>query len=378
MAGAKVAAPVLAAALMACSPGAGSDDADADTPDPYEEIWAFYEIMRENVAGFAYADGQWDMDQGDGRFYGLAWHAHVGQEEGNAAYLAIASEARDYNVWLLEQAISDFSFFVDHFEEVIMATLGLIEYASLTGEDSFMPQVESIIDTANDLLALYGDYLDVTEVDSWALRLYGPTTITGAIALVDLQYATYMDTDLRQDRIDRAVEIVETIDATVLDGSRYLFRPGDADLYLYPNAMMIIVLLRLEELTGEHAYLDRAEGIFVAIQPLKYDDRPGYHSPYSQELMGATTDDYSTLSVHNYLSLGLMQLHVRTGEQLYLDEAVEILLFIRDYLYNPDDHLITHHWMDGAIAQPTHVEYFCSGCNLQFLYVVWYLRKQVL
>jgi hypothetical protein len=94
--------------------------------------------------------------------------------------------------------------------------------------------------------------------------------------------------------------------------------------------------------------------------------------------MGATTDDYSTLSVHNYLTLGLMQMSTLSGDESYLDEAIWLLDFIRTYLYEPDDALITHHWMDEAIAQPDHFEYFCSGCNLQFLYVVWWLREKVL
>jgi len=159
----------------------------------------------------------------------------------------------------------------------------------------------------------------------------------------------------------------------------YRFAPAEDRDHFYPNVMMMLVLGRLNELTGEAAYLDRAEGLYEAVQPLKYSYRPGYHSPYSAELMGATTDDYSTLSVHNYFSLAMIQLHILTGEQVYLDEAVEILEgFIHGYLYQPSEHILVHHWMDGAIAQPTHVEYFCSGCNLQYLYVLWYLREHLL
>jgi len=33
--------------------------------------------------------------------------------------------------------------------------------------------------------------------------------------------------------------------------------------------------------------------------------------------------------------------------------------------------------MDGRIALPEDREYFCSGCNLQFLYVLWYLQARV-
>jgi len=361
-----------------CGGGGTEQDASTDGPDEHEDLWAFYELMEENALAFAYADGAWEWDQGDGRFYGNAFYAQVGHGEDVEAYRVIAGEVRDRNIVLLENAISDFSYFVDHLEEVIMAAQGLMEYSHVTGEEDFLPQVESIIDSANDLLALYGDYLDVGDVESWALELYGPTTITAGLALLNLQYAMNLSTDRRTERIDRAIEIVESIDANVLDGSRYLFGPGEARLFLYPNVMMIIVLTRLHELTGTAAYLDTAEGVFDAIQPLKYSDRPGYHSPYSAELMGAETDDYSTLSTHNYTTLALLELYRHTDDEIYLAEAFDVLDFIRLYLYKADEGRILHHWMDGRIAQPEDFEYWCSGCNLQFLYVVWYLRTRVL
>lgn len=361
-----------------CGGGGSEQDASTDGPDEHEDLWAFYELMQENALAFEYADGLWEWDQGDGRFYGNAFYVQVGYGQDVEEYRIIAQEARDRNVLILESAISDFSYFVDNLEEVIMATQGLMEHSSVTGEEDFLPQVESIIDSANDLLALYGDYLDVGDVESWALELYGPTTITGGLALLNLQYAANLSTSRRTERIDRAIEIVEAIDASVLDGARYLFRPGESRLFLYPNVMMIIVLTRLHELTGTDAYLDRAEGVFDVIQDLKYTDRPGYHSPYSAELMGATTDDYSTLSTHNYTTLAMMQLYRQTDDEIYLAEAFDVLDFIRLYLYKEDEGRLLHHWMDGRIAEPDDVEYWCSGCNLQFLYVVWYLRTRVL
>jgi hypothetical protein len=92
--------------------------------------------------------------------------------------------------------------------------------------------------------------------------------------------------------------------------------------------------------------------------------------------MGATTQDYSTLSSQNYLAMGLVILHENTADETYLAEALDILHFIRLRLYSEDEHAILHHWMDGRVAQPADPEYFCSGCNLQFLYVVWYLLER--
>lgn len=361
-----------------CGGGGESRDASTDAEPDHEDLWAFYELMQANALEFAFADGQWEWDQGDGRFYGTAFYAHRGHEDDVAEYRAIAEQARDHNIVLVDRANGDFAFFVDNLEEVVMAALGLIEYASVTGDESFMPRVEDIIDTSNETLALYDDYLDVGEIESWALELYGPTTVTGALALLNLQYAVELSTDRRGERIGRAIEIVESIDMNVLDGARYLFRPGEDRPFFYPNVMMMIVLSRLYELTRTAAYLERAEAVHAAIQPLAHPERGSYYTPYSAELMGATTQDYSTLSTHNYMTLALTQLYRHTGDEAYLEEAFEVLDFIRLYLYEPDEGKLLHHFMDGRIALPDDHEYWCSGCNLQFLYVVWYLRERVL
>jgi hypothetical protein len=102
-----------------------------------------------------------------------------------------------------------------------------------------------------------------------------------------------------------------------------------------------------------------------------------YRSPYSADEMGAETDEYSTLSSQNYLALGLLLLYQRTATELYLTRAREVLDFVRLHLHDPTQDRLLHHWIDGHIAEPGDPSYFCSGCNLQFLYVVWYLREEV-
>jgi hypothetical protein len=38
---------------------------------------------------------------------------------------------------------------------------------------------------------------------------------------------------------------------------------------------------------------------------------------------------------------------------------------------------VLHHLMDGNIAVPEDPEFFCSGCNLQLLYVLWYRQHNI-
>jgi len=149
------------------------------------------------------------------------------------------------------------------------------------------------------------------------------------------------------------------------------------------------------------------------MQPLKVTELSGlaapgrYRSPYSAVHMGATTDDYSTLSSQNYLMLSLMLLYQLSGDVAYVKEADSVLAFLKDYLWGEsclsDIHLVEcdpacgpdqaclkmscfddachcgvlHHWMDGRLALPADPEFFCSGCNLQLLYVMWYRQNML-
>jgi hypothetical protein len=360
----------------------GAGETDEARQQRLDELEAFYQLMKVNALGFDLADGDWTEDLGDAPFYGTGFYARMAQESGDEEARLIAEAARDYNIFVLQDAAGDINFFLANLEEVIMAALGLIEYADATGDSGFVAEIDRIIDTTNTALLVFGDYLQDTGIDSWALQVYGPTAITAALALLNLQYAIYLDTDLEQDRIDRAAEIIAAIDANALEtdgsgGERYLFQAGVTDLYLYPNAMMILVLNRQYEITGLPGPLTRAEKVFGAIQPLKDEERGGYNSPYSAADMGATTDDYATLSSQNYLLLALSILYRNTGDERYIDEALDVFDFIRTRLYDETEGVILHHWIDGRPALPEDPEYFCSGCNLQFLYVTWFFFNSV-
>ena len=51
--------------------------------------------------------------------------------------------------------------------------------------------------------------------------------------------------------------------------------------------------------------------------------------------------------------------------------------FVRERLYDWANHKILDHWIDGRWALESDPDYFCSGCNLQVLYILWYLKHQV-
>ena len=93
--------------------------------------------------------------------------------------------------------------------------------------------------------------------------------------------------------------------------------------------------------------------------------------------MGAETDDYSTLSSTNYTMLAMALLYQETGHQSYRDEIDMLLGFVENYLWVEADGCVYHHWMDGALAEPTDPEYYCVGCNLQLLYIIWWVHTNL-
>jgi uncharacterized protein YyaL (SSP411 family) len=140
---------------------------------------------------------------------------------------------------------------------------------------------------------------------------------------------------------------------------------------------MLLVIGRLYALTGKKVYLQRAETVYGGMESLRFADKSFYASPYSAKIQGAKTDEYSTLSSQNYLILGLLMLHENTGKAKYLDEVLVILRHIHERLYDAKEGRLLHHWIDGRAANKTDVDYFCSGCNLQVLYILWYLEHRL-
>lgn len=347
------------------------------TPQPElpPELASFYQQMQDNAQGFPRDGGSWREHFGDAPYYGLAFYVHRDPPTATPGSGAIALLARDHNIETLRHAQADGDWFLGNLEETMMSTLGLIEYISVTGDRASLPDVEATIDTINALTVGLRHYIDL-DAGMFAIREYGPTAITAAVGLLNVQYASllaaYIDPERKSTSVDFAREIVSTVDEKAWDGHRYLIKPGDDLLELYPNTMMMLVLARLYMQTGEGLYLDRAEAAYAAIRPLR-SPRGGYRSPYSAEEMGAKTDDYSTLSSQNYLTLALAVMYEATGDRQYWDEGMFVFDFVRTHLYDPATGHLLHHWIDGRIAVPTDPEYFCTGCNFQFIYAIWYL-----
>jgi hypothetical protein len=278
-----------------------------------------------------------------------------------------------------------------------------------TGDKSDLATLDTFVDRIDALVKLIGWYVNVAGDRSWAISTYGPTSVTALLGTLDAEYAYILGpSDTADARVAWATELYAHIDENAWNaaGGYYELGDGRPGPDLYPNVAMIAFASRLYELTKDEQYKTRALALYDAIQPLKLTTNPTrYYSAYSAMEMGAKTRDYSTLSSQSYLSLALMLLYEITGRAHFISEMDSVVdamasLVIGTWCLSnvhtetcapacgdpsvcvvstcePDacHEGLLHHWMDGRVAIPTDPTFFCSGCNLQMLYVMQYRRS---
>ncbi|MDB4944237.1 MAG: hypothetical protein JWP97_3771 [Labilithrix sp.] len=384
------------------------------TPAPPSRHDALREALTEDARSLSFRDGDWLEDLGDAPFYGLAWLARRNQDgplTGDDALRLQAAHARART--LLAAGLLD-----GDLQEKVMGALGLIEAIAAAGDradPADRAALDELLARLDGLVSSLGDYLGGVSDASWAVRTYGPTAVTALVALVHAQYALSLQGDLVAGHLDRAVALEQRItDVALADLADapsgrsvrgYAIGPGSAALDLYPNVAMMLLEARLFRLTGKDLYKLQARSIYAAIQPLKLSDVPArYASPYAASSVGATTANVATLSSQNYLALALMVVFEVTGDRSFIDEADRVLDAIetmrgpwclaevhRSETCAPvcasgsacvgdactADRCTTgllHHVVDGRLANATDPVVFCSGCNLQTLYVLGYRR----
>lgn len=376
------AAFVLVASLAACS-----DEPEDDVPvapAPASRHDALRDALADDAKAFAFQDGDWLEDLGDAPFFGLAWLSHRAVD---GALDAGGLARRDAAVARARSLLSG-PLLEGDVQDKVMAALGLIEHIGVTGDRAELPVLDEFVDRLDSLTHTLGDYLEAGADRSWAIRTYGPTAVTALVALVEAQYALLVGGERAGERLERA----KAIDAKI--GERafgdlgtvrgYAIAPGRIDLELYPNVAMAMLKARLFRITRDDAYRLEARALYAAIQPLKMSDAPArYRSPYAAPLVGAKTPDVSTLSSQNYLALSLLLTFEITGDRRFVDEADRVLDAIAAMRgpwcesevvpgASPDRCTtgLLHHVVDGRLAEPGDGTLFCSGCNLQTLYVL--------
>jgi hypothetical protein len=352
----------------------GDDDDDAVSP---QSIVDDHRDMAEAVASSMdqlqyFHDDTWHLHFGDGLMFGpsydLASHALYPDD---ANYLR-AIAALDTNAFQVEEASGSLIGLIgaaDDVEGLAMAMLGLLESGQFIEVPRYFESAEKLAGIVDKLSKLMGDYLPQS-LGEFAGATYGPTAITSMIALLQLGMAMADSDGDVEGYIARADEILQNIHDTAWSDELgvYRFAPGDDRIMLYPNATLMLAYGRAYELTQNETYRERIDAIYEGIQPLRADSGDHFFSPYSREEANAVDEDYSTLSSQNYLMIGLWLAYQATGDQQYLVDIDLILDWLEGHLFVDD--VLKHHWVNGRVADETDAYDFCSGCNLQTLYIL--------
>jgi hypothetical protein len=348
-------------------------DALRSGPSPTHEAELFHQVL-EHLTKPANlpVDGDWPEDFGDANYFGPVFFQRYATASGVGEQRLLAQQSSYHNELLVRRSVEDPLELIARPADTLMGALGLAEV--IRGEPSARRAalLQETLDAVDGLAAAANDYPVLgTLPQGIPTSIYGPTTLNGALALMHLEASEALVPAADEaDHLQRAAAVLQNgrIGGYASSLGYYRMGPEDDALYLYPNVMQMLAHARAYQLTQESMYRERAEALYEAIQPLKVADEGRYRSPY-----GSSADDFTSLSSQNYLMLALLVLHETTGKAVYRQEVLDILEFLRDHLLV--DGRVLHHWMDGAPPQPQHSVHYCSGCNLQLLYVIWRLHQ---
>lgn len=367
---------LLAAALPACDSGGTAPEEAVTAPAVAAAHADLLEAVRTHLGRAEYCvDGVWQSHYGDAPFYGPAFDLGHWAATGDEAHRTRALAALDHDLALVESALAQPAMLLSDMESLSMALLGLLEAGQYLDEPRYHEAADDLMAFVDLLADRFDDYLQV-EIGEFAATTYGPTSLSSFLALMHLQHVFAHPDHEPELHLARAAEVLEHVHDKAWDEglSAYRFAPEDERRMLYPNITMMLAYGRLFALTGEAEWLARIEAIHAGIEPLRDPAGDHFHSPYSAEYMGATDEDYVTLSSQNYLMLALWTAHIATGDVKWLADIDVVLGFYESHLL--EGGRILHHWMNGRIAIPDDPEYYCTGCNLQALYVLTLLGRE--
>jgi len=192
---------------------------------------------------------------------------------------------------------------------------------------------------------------------------YGPTVLGAQIASTHLHYAERFPAQnvgwwLQPLELGRAV--IEAANAAAWDAERHIYRarPGSDEIWLLPNAMMILDLLQAHEVTREAGFRERAEEVASGLDAL-WDDKRGAYFDTSGQMGDAA---YESLSTNSYAALAFLRLYGTTRDQTYRNRALAVFDFISRDLYA--DGVVYHHLYRGRRCAG---DIWCVGCNWRVL-----------
>lgn len=360
------------------------DDDDNDDVVTPASIVENYSYMGSVVAASMdepdyFHDCTWHLHFGDALMYGPSFDLAEDVLTGDEFHSNRGIDALNTNLYMVEAATGSLLGLIEAFgdpESLSMALLGLLESGQYIQVPRYAESSADLVRLIDRITALFDDYLP-PQLGEFAGMTYGPTAISSLLALLQLGMVISGPEEEIDEHLARAHEVLEHIHQKAWSNElgAYRFAPDDDRLMLYPNVTMMLSYGRALLFTGNDLYEERIEDIYQGIQPLRAKSGDHYYSPYSREEANAVDEDYATLSSQNYTMIGLWLAYFATGDQHYLDDIDLILGWIETHLFV--DKVLKHHWVNGRVANEEDEYDFCSGCNLQTLYILKMIELEV-
>lgn len=325
-------------------------DGSSVAADSLEVLYpaVFHEILHHLLTKEKVIAGDYYGDFGDATCYAPPVLLAHGLATGDSAQIKLARAiiAREYNL------IRNFLF---NSSEALIGGLGLTEVYGISPETRLTEEIRTLLSHVDSVYDLFNEngLLPKSMADS-----YGQTASTAIIAALQLKYLIKIDsTDSA--RRERALTMVKRIEAAAYDSTGfYRWNADDTVLSLYPNAAMMLVHSLAYHVTRDDHHLKMARSLLPAIAPLFKPELDAYLYRKSDP------SEYISLSSHNYLALALLHLFDETQDGTYLHTAQRTVDFIIKRLYN--NGIVYHDLRNNVRAT-----YYCTGCNFQFLFVLW-------
>ena len=221
-----------------------SDEATRSTAPAFRHE-AFFDSLLEASQNFHHANGEWHQDYGDASFFGVAFYARHMEANPSAQYAMLRNLARARIMGVVGEA----DLIGGDLNEISMSALGWTEYVGATGDLRNIEALRDLVRFMNAITNALGYYLDGEATAGFAQDLYGATSLSAFVVILNLQYAYYIDSEEREEFVSAAAETVAAIDELAWrDGYYAKARTGD-ELYLYPNITMMAANARLYALT---------------------------------------------------------------------------------------------------------------------------------
>ncbi|MBV6506417.1 MAG: hypothetical protein ILNGONEN_01994 [Syntrophorhabdaceae bacterium] len=308
----------------------------------------FHEILHHLLTQETVIAGDYQGDFGDATCYAPPVLLANGLAIGDSTQIELARTimAREYTL------IHNFLF---NSSEALIGGLGLTEVYGMSPETRLAEETRALLSQVDSIYDLFNENGLLPKNLS---SDYGQTASTAIIAALQLKYLIKIDSTDGARR-ERALTMVKRIEAAAYDSAGfYRWNADDTELTLYPNAAMMLVHSLAYHVTRDDHHLNMARSLLPAIAPLFRPELDAYLYRKSDP------NEYISLSSHNYLALALLHLFDETQDGTYLRKAQRTVDFIITRLYN--NGIVYHDLRNNVRAN-----YYCTGCNFQFLFVLW-------